>query len=123
MIEKIDVDKQQSEADIKRNIALIDKGLKDRDDPKNKRPAKLKKVDELRLEIAKKREKLNLFMRCDDAKVQEMKNSIYISREACNRWCDNMYMVKEWMLSARPDISFRELISNFPGLKTMSLAV
>jgi chromosome segregation ATPase len=119
MIEGLDTNKETTEAEIKSSIKQIDQALKAREDPNNERPAKLKKIEKLREKLSLKRQKLNVFMKCDDAKVQEMKNFIYISREACNRWCDNIYILKEWMLAARPDLTFKELSANFPALKCM----
>ena len=105
------------------SINSINKGLSDREDPNNQRESKVKKLEELRKSVAAKREKVNVYLRCDEGKVEEMKQRVYIAREGWNRWADNVYVVKDWMNKARPDLTLREMIIGFPIVGKISFMV
>ncbi|CAI2378617.1 unnamed protein product [Moneuplotes crassus] len=120
LIEEFDEKKNTAKQEIQKAEQSLQAETEARVDTYNDREEKMNLVANLKEEISEKMQKLTLYDRCDDAKIQQLKNSIYVSREACNRWCDNLYILKEWMLASRRDVSLKELSVHFPGLKSMS---
>ena len=123
MIEELEKKKEQTKKEMENSISQINKGLKDREDPNNQREGKSKKLEELRKILAVKRDKVSVYLRWDDSKIEEMRTMIWVSREAWNRWNDNLYVIKEWMIAAKPDLTMREIMVNFPAIRNVCFKV
>ena len=92
---------------------------KEREDPDSERPSKLEMIAKLKQENEEITQKLTALDRTDPRKVEELQKQQKISKEAANRWTDNIFEVKSWVQEHNPNFSSSDLEQQFPILKNL----
>ncbi len=73
-------------------------------------------IEELTKRVKGKREQVQVLDSCDSRRVDDMQIQVYTMREAANRWADNIYILKEYILANKPDCSHEDLAIQFRQL-------
>lgn len=111
---------ERSQKSIENTQNAIEKATAEREDD-GTRDEKLRRIEEMKERIASKRKELEVLDSCDSRKVDQMLVQVYSMREAANRWADNTYILKEYVLRTNPNCSHADLAIQFPQLQNMGM--
>ena len=69
----------------------------------------LAKVSELRKEREVLQNEVKLYERSDPKILDKIAKDSKVSKDAINRWTDNLYQIMQWIQNSRPDASSGDL--------------
>jgi hypothetical protein len=75
----------------------------------------------MKARISEKQKELAVLDSCDARRVDQMLVQVYSMREAANRWADNTYILKEYIMRTNPNCSHGDLAIQFPQLQNMNM--
>ncbi|CAI2379057.1 unnamed protein product [Moneuplotes crassus] len=90
-----------------------------REDSDQTRDDKKAQLLQLKAQIAEKQNKITLLERTDPKKVKEVQDRAKVAKEAANRWTDNIFEIRSWILKKNPNFSGSDLEKQFPILKDL----
>ena len=79
-------------------------------------------IEELAAAEKKKSEletQLRQFERSDPKILLKIAQDTKISKDAINRWTDNLFLILQWIQQSRPGFDQKELSSSFPIYKNL----
>lgn len=57
--------------------------------------------------------------RTDPKKVEELQKNAKTAKDAANRWTDNIFELKDWLVNKMPHLTGNDLEKQFPVLKNL----
>jgi len=104
-------------------IENLENGIKELTDRKRKamearpdtaeRAATLSELSELRVKHAKLDERLKMYAANDPEKLKQLEKGVVVSRDAANRWTDNIYQVMDFYKSRMSEWNEEQFMKHF----------
>eukprot|EP00347_Sterkiella_histriomuscorum_P013010 403366359 len=110
---------EKAKQDIKETKDLIERALQERDNKDGTRDKLQEQLSKLQKEKAEVDSQLKNYERSDPKIIQKMEDDSAISKQAANRWTDNLYIIMQWIQQSKPNCTEKDLESNFPIFRNL----